>query len=456
MADRLLPALGSVVLLYVSITLAWFLVLPPFEGPDELQHYDYARYIATTGHLPDRAPAVVNEGGYYTGMWVHEGLYYWLLAQVLVAVDATGAPPAVVPNPRARYTGGPEAPSFLHAVPLPPDLARAVLAGRLLNASFGFGTILCVFFALEAVTRRPSLAGAGAGCLMLVPEFGVRAACISNDPLATLLASAAALWVLRWRPERAPWWHAAAVGAIAGAAMATKMPAAAIVPMLPVACWLARRDRGVQPLRHLLAYAAGLIVGGAWPFVRSWVIFGDPMAMPIKRATIAQLHYQPGFDAADWRAYPEFARLVYRSFWATVGWSGFRPPSAWIWGVFAAWSVACGAAFARVLFRRREAFSSVAWRAATTSVVVVGAALVVFIVSASRFPGHSARYLLPVTIPAMVVVIEGLRDLAGRGRPRLGDAAIAWLAWAGVIALSLAWLGTFREVLLAYHFGVTS
>ena len=35
--------------LYLAVVTAWLLVLPPFEGPDELHHYDYARYVAATG-----------------------------------------------------------------------------------------------------------------------------------------------------------------------------------------------------------------------------------------------------------------------------------------------------------------------------------------------------------------------------------------------------------------------
>jgi hypothetical protein len=65
--------LAGLSVLYAAIALCWLCVLPPFEGPDELQHYDYARYVAVTGHLPNRIPATPNEG-WYTGRWIHEGL----------------------------------------------------------------------------------------------------------------------------------------------------------------------------------------------------------------------------------------------------------------------------------------------------------------------------------------------------------------------------------------------
>jgi hypothetical protein len=80
-------------LLYAATSLSWLIVTPPFDAPDETAHYDYARYIAATGHLPDHVPTAVREGNWYTTHWPQPPLYYVLLSVVVRAVHAEAIAP---------------------------------------------------------------------------------------------------------------------------------------------------------------------------------------------------------------------------------------------------------------------------------------------------------------------------------------------------------------------------
>jgi hypothetical protein len=477
------PVAGLAVL-YLAVVTCWQLVLPPFEGPDELANYDYARYVAVTGRLPDHVPGKPFEGGFYKNQWIHEGLYFWLFGQVLGGMGVAHAPIVVQgANPRASFIGGDEAPLLLHAVPISGDLARGLAAGRMLNGLMGLGTIICVFFALAHVLGSSTRAALGTGCLLLVPEFGVRHAFVSNDPLALLCASAAATLTLRWNPRvgvtsddgagGSKLWIAAVIGLLSGCAIAAKLTAGIVVLMMPLACWMWRREPGARIRLHLAAWAAGLIAAGSWPFVRNWMVFGDPLATPLKKGIITLLEHKVLFDPTDVHSYVEFVRLVFRSFWATVGWAGFRPPVEWVWYVYVAITLVCIAAFPIGLLAARRGASAPAKGAATKgaarqgestersrAIIIAGIVVLVdvlaFVLSLSRVPGHSARYLLPITVPAMVVVAYGFQTVAASLRPRVGQAALSVMPWAIVVALALAWLASWREVVLAYHFGWTS
>src|SRR5919108_4671883 len=52
---RTVPRPLAVLLAMATIqVVAWILVLPPFQGPDEEAHFAYVQYLAETGKTPDR------------------------------------------------------------------------------------------------------------------------------------------------------------------------------------------------------------------------------------------------------------------------------------------------------------------------------------------------------------------------------------------------------------------
>ena len=93
---RLLPIL----LLYMVITLAYSILNPLFEAPDEHWHYFTAQYIADTGQLPTIPP-----GDSYDEWLSQEAaqppLYYLLGSLIIAPIDTDDAREQVWLNPFA-------------------------------------------------------------------------------------------------------------------------------------------------------------------------------------------------------------------------------------------------------------------------------------------------------------------------------------------------------------------
>ena len=99
-------AVGLFLLLFFLTGLAYSLVVPPFETPDEIYHYAFARHLAAGNGLPVQATEK-------TGPWEQEGsqppLYYSLVALATAGIDQTGLEDFAVRNPRVNM-GDPHQP----------------------------------------------------------------------------------------------------------------------------------------------------------------------------------------------------------------------------------------------------------------------------------------------------------------------------------------------------------
>src|SRR5690606_17900119 len=109
----------------MTSVLTYLLVVPPFEPPDELAHFQFARFVATTGSLPSAVPQPDSEWRASAYEWVQQPLYYLAAAAVLrVAGDASAAP-APVPHPQSRLTGGSDVNIYRHPDTTSPPSAQS-------------------------------------------------------------------------------------------------------------------------------------------------------------------------------------------------------------------------------------------------------------------------------------------------------------------------------------------
>jgi 4-amino-4-deoxy-L-arabinose transferase-like glycosyltransferase len=459
---QLLP----VAALYLAVTGCWLVAIPPFEGPDELQHYDYARYVAYYGHLPNRIPATLNEGGWFTVQWVQEGAYYWTLGQMLRVAGAASEPPRFVGNLQSRWNGGVEANLLRHDTPVPPALVRGVLVGRLFAMLFGLGTLLCVFAAVHAYTGRARIAALAATSVALIPEFGVHHVLVTNDPAAACLASVASLLLVRWymRPSQDSWRLPAAAGAVTGLALATKLTAGFLLLLAPLLFWAkSRADRaGARagdavrgPLRLwplASVWAIALLATGAWNFIRNWRLFGDPLATALKQTLVAQhgnpVHFQPG----ELSSYQNLLHVLFHGFWVSVGWTDWGPDAFGIWLFYGVLTIllllAIGAAIAVAASARTQPRRRGLLR---VLLLILALHTIAFVVALANTPGYSMRYYLPLTVPLVVLVTAGLQWLRARAVARVGVTVVRW-TFAGLVAcLAIAWLSTFGDALFAFR-----
>ena len=200
MKQRLLPLILG---LYLSVTLAYGVVNPLFEAPDEHWHFFTAVYLAENKRLP------VVEEVYDT--WLSQEaaqppLYYILGAALIAPLDTSSAREEVWLNPFGTQGIGNAAAlvnrnQIIHTAAETWPWHGPVLAAHLLrifSTLLGLGTLLSIFFSARLLwpddAKRPLLATA---LVAFLPQFNFQHAAISNDALIIFLCTAA-LWQLIW------------------------------------------------------------------------------------------------------------------------------------------------------------------------------------------------------------------------------------------------------------------
>ncbi|WP_291983455.1 hypothetical protein [Luteitalea sp.] len=486
------PALGvrgatALAVMAAGATLvAYTLVVPPFEPPDELAHLQYARFVATTGSLPSEVPAHDSEWRASSYEFVQQPLYYLGAAALLKATGLEAPGPAVTLNPRSRlHAGGTEPSIFWHAGPPQPATGhRALRVLRLASLLMALATTWIIARLLTTVTSDPLVVATVAGGLGLIPQWCAVMGAVSTDPPATLLAAAATLAIARVTRGRGTTGLLLLTGLLIGAAYAVKATAVFLAPMAILACLLAARRAGQErtgastggepvailaaALRPVLLVGAGIVLAAAWLHVRAWMVFGDPSAHAFKRAVLEAGGFVPTAGPMPWT--PEFWAqmrvMVFEPFWARFGSLGAGPfPGSKVWLPYAAASVLLVAlatwstlAAAASLWRARHRDPAAPDTSGVMLVcalgVVLGLAawgLVNLVPRADMVVHWTPRHILPLTAPAAVLVgagLERLRTTTGVVQ-RLGAAATGLT----VVVLALAWLGVLRATVLMFHFG---
>lgn len=189
------------------IVLACFLILgliyarliPPFEGPDEAQHFAYVVWLAEGNGLPPRGPE-----SWQTPLQQEAGQppLYYALAAVPARLVGTSNPEAVYhenpyftgPFPRELFDNDNRALHYQgEGQPLRGGWLAFYLA-RGLSLLFGMALIVAVYaLTLRLFPRTPSIA-LGAACLVaFTPQVIYISSMVSNDIPAAAL-SAIALW----------------------------------------------------------------------------------------------------------------------------------------------------------------------------------------------------------------------------------------------------------------------
>ncbi|HEX4806527.1 MAG TPA: DUF2142 domain-containing protein [Conexibacter sp.] len=276
---RVPAAAKACALVAVLNALAWGLVVPAFQVPDEPAHYAYAEYLVQHGRPPAAAPAdrhssseeaamrgvkfqqlqlAAEDGAIWTAP--EQARMRALLAAGGSRADGNGAGKEVGGEPPLYYA--------LQAVPYTLAGGGTVLDRlalmRVLAALLGGVTVLFTFlFLREALPAVPEAWTVGALGVAFTPMFAFMSSGVNSDNL--LYAASAALFYLLARGFRRGLSPrlAVAIGAALAAALMTKFNAFGLVPGAAVALVAlgARRERAWRPRALALpALALGVAV----------------------------------------------------------------------------------------------------------------------------------------------------------------------------------------------------
>jgi hypothetical protein len=241
--------IASVLVLYGLSGVAYSLLIPPWEAPDESAHYRVALYIAKRGvHPPPK----------YNQEASQPPVYYWLASVPLRLLHGIDPELARFYRPKTlrtliapRFDWNPENYRFLPGLQLL----------RWINVAFGGLALYLIFAACRrAAPGAPAVPLAAVLIVGLKPQFLHISASVSNDPLA-VLAGASLFWItcrVCLEPLR---WRLLAAGALAAAAFPILIKLT-VLPM-SVAAVLAIVSKSREYVRvHLLglALAAAVLV----------------------------------------------------------------------------------------------------------------------------------------------------------------------------------------------------
>jgi hypothetical protein len=468
-ARRSLPVL-VLLLLYAATSLSWLIVTPPFDAPDEIAHYDYARYIAATGHLPDHVPTALREGDWYLTHWPQPPLYYVLVSQAVRAVHAEAVSPLTFFEYDLAEQHGPSARRVIIRETGDRVATRAMFLGRLVSWTFGAGLLVALFAALGAAGASDRTRVMLIASLVLVPAFTANLVAVNNDSMAACVAAStvAVMFGIVARSETRgrglPAWIG--LGVLLGLALSSKSTTTFLVPMAVVSCVMGTG----RPTRVAAARAAAVRLGaialGAMPCLgitaaRNWTTFGDPFAASLT-AGLARFHPPPrSWTLAGPELYSEVSHSLFTGFTAQFGWAGAMPRSAAIWGLYVALlivviALSAIAAIALGVLGRGTPAAVRLTRLAVMGVVVHVASL--FVINSVMFAA-SGRHLLPVVAPAIVLVYCGAAIVARAFRSQ-GPGAQPGLSLvtrvipaALLTILAAAWIAVFVELTVRFRYG---
>ncbi|OII10444.1 hypothetical protein BIU97_09920 [Curtobacterium sp. MCBA15_009] len=256
---------------------AWALVVPVFEAPDETAHIDAAVHVALGGEWVDPgALQVSNAVQAAKAEQATKPADQWSTVSGLLQ----GAPgPSATVNqmtqhpPTAYLAGG----LVLRAVDYG-DLRwdHAFLALRLADALAVTALPLLVWASVRRVTRSPRAALVGALALFATPELASIGSSVSNDAPVLLVAGVVAWLATRLLTGDTRWRTTIALAVALGALVWIKGTGLPAVPFVAVVVLFA--GAGVLSLRRrvvrtvvAMAVSGGI---GAWWWVHNWFAYG--------------------------------------------------------------------------------------------------------------------------------------------------------------------------------------
>jgi hypothetical protein len=420
---------------------AWAFVTPPFNSPDESEHFAYVQWFAETGNavdrqvLPGRAVYSTDQTlaleaiRLFSSSETSDGDPPWLAVEEQRWRDRRAGWPN---GPPARDDGGgstaattPHSPVY-YATLAPAYLATSggsvwdqLTAARLASALYAAIAAICAFMLVREFVPRHPVPAAAAGLLVgLHPMFGFMAGSVNNDN-GVNAAAAVVIWlVVRGFRRGLTWRTGAALGVAIALMPILKGTGYSLYPLLllvfPVLLW---RRHSARDLRGLAAVAGGFVAAAvAWTLISS--LFDQTLVTtPGGAAPGGGARSNPaGYLSYLWQvffptlpfmtelhhtAWPFFDIFIVRG-WGAFGWYAETFP-AWVYWAILAATAAVGALGVRVLWRHRDRLRA-DWPA-LLFVAVVPLVVIAAVEAAYYTPDRRAvipefgRYLFPAMAP---------------------------------------------------------
>ncbi|MDT8307086.1 MAG: glycosyltransferase family 39 protein [Anaerolineae bacterium] len=413
--------LSGILAVFLLVGLLYVWQVPPYEGPDEGEHFAYIAWLVAEGSFPPQGAAawetpVRQEAG-------QPPLYYLLASLPARFIDLDDPPAPYRINPHAfpglHVTTHPDNDNRALHPPgeNPPPLNGGWLAlylARLVSLAFGLLLLVGVYgLGRTLAPGEPSVALGATAMTAVIPQVLFLSSVASNDMAATAL-SALTLWLLARLLRACPQPRlAAATGLVFGLALLAKVNTAVLAfPLLLGWLWLVWKQRAAPAaaLRAGLIMAATTALIAGWWFISVWQRYGSPFGM--------EAHDFTSWAIADRSQLAPFHvrwQEVFRSFWIMFGWGTIRPPG-WVYTILLLFMLLALAGLIilfRRWWRRGRPFTAgaVTWALLLLSLLVAAIFLELWM---QRVRAPFGRLLYPTLAPVVLGLVTGWRALHHR------------------------------------------
>ena len=398
---------------FALLALAYSVVTPAFETPDEIWHYAFIQHVASGQGLPIATPNTTarfrqqgtQSPGYYLAA---AALTWWIDQSDFPAIYARQNPHAAIG--RADLNGNIN--RLIHHADEGWPWQGALLAlhiTRIFSVVLGVLTLWASYRTVSLLlgTRAALL---GTATLAFTPQFIFISAAASNDNMVNACA-ALVIWQLvalviapptaRTRVRRF-----ALLGVLLGVAAISKLSALGLIGVAGLVilgiAWHARSWRVIIDAALWVALPIALLAG--WWFVRNIMLYADLLAWQMWEANIL-LRVVP----ADVQTIINESGSLFQSYWGLFGWLNLPYP-AWVYTYFGVISliIAIGCLVALVQHRQRLTKIDARWIA----VGILLLWLLLLIISWLRFmivaPAAQGRYFFPAASTLVFLAASGL------------------------------------------------
>ena len=387
---------AAIFILAFVIRVAYAIVAPPFQAPDEYQHFSYAKYVHDARRLPvQQNPAVRPEE-----LEFHQPPLYYIVAASLI-------PSTTLVN------------------------ARPLLLLRFVNILFSMLTIGVAYY-FTAVVLKWNNFSVGLVCAVfgLLPTYSYLSATMRNGTLATLFATVgfclSARAVLAERQCDSMWgW----IGVVAGLAMLSKLTTVGFVFATAVTL-VATSSDWRRLMRRSIWFVLGILPTAGWWFIRNLFVYGHAFA-------VVENGYSFDRSPVSWEHETRSAITIFKTFWAVFGRINehYFPDIYQFYWWFA--SLAVLGILVRYLVYRHRDLPDIPDKLTGFFIVAIGTSVIATMYYAHNYNSDQGRYMFPVLIPITTFITIGLNTLVPRQYHRLALDTVLF-AFAGINTLVLA------------------
>lgn len=330
-----------ILLIYLSLGIAYSVTVPLAESPDELDHFHFVQYLLHNRALPVMQPhAAANDT-----MEANQPPLYYLLNTAVLLPAFSEIETAVFPQNscysfawqdvgRQHFYRHDSAEQFPYK-----GVYLAFHLARFLSVLMGAGTIMLAYSMGWLISGgRQTTALLAASLLAFNPQFIFINASVNNDVLTALLGAAIIALSAYAAGQQEPRSNrfAALLGVLVGLGLLTKFALLALWPIaLTAVIWpqIIRSARLWKPQPSKLGQSVLLvllipIMLAGWQYVRAHQLYGDPLAWTVHlQAKGSQVLRTSPLTLAD---LGEFVQLHFQSYWALFGWLNVQAPT-WVY-----------------------------------------------------------------------------------------------------------------------------